>query len=808
MCCRRCDGGSSRTIRVLYIGLLSNQGEHPVTSQLPDPTDPMRLRHSSHWGAFNVLVRDGRVTGVEPFEHDGHPSPIIESVPSALNSPTRVAHPAIRRSWLEHGPGARNEMRAREPFVTVQWDHALDLLARELNRVRTTYGNRAIFGGSYGWSSAGRFHHAKTQLQRFLCALGGYVDQKHTYSNAAGHAILPYIFGDPSLGRGPFTSWDSVCEHTDLVVSFGGLGLKNTQVEPGGMGEHASYKWLPRLAAAKARVVSITPIRDDTAALLNAQWIAPRPNSDVALMLGIAHTLLVEGLHARQFLASHCLGFERFQDYLLGHSDGQAKSAEWAAGIVELEAAEICALAREMARGRTFITVAYALQRAEHGEQPYWMAATLAAMLGQIGLPGGGVAYGYGSMNGYGNPVRRFPVPALSRGHNPIDDFIPVARISDMLLHPGEAYRFNGEDRHYPDVKLVYWCGGNPFHHHQDINRLLKAWQHPETIVVNEIAWTATARHADIVLPATMSLERNDIGACSRDRFIIAMQKATSPLHGARNDFDIFADLAARLGFHDAFTEGRDEADWLRHLYEVSRQQAARFEVELPEFDHFWRQGYVEIPAPEQPYVAFQAFRDDPVSSPLGTPSGKLEIFSPSIDQHGDADCPGHPVWREPTEWLGSESARRFPLHLISNQPKGKLHSQMDDAPTSKAGKRGAREPTLIHPTDAAQRGINDGDVIRVFNDRGALLSVAEVSSDIRKGVIRISTGAWYDPLDRNQPGTMDKHGNPNVLTQDRGTSSLAQGPVAHSALVDVERCQGEPPAVSAFELPMIDDFD
>ncbi|MEM9683142.1 MAG: molybdopterin-dependent oxidoreductase, partial [Pseudomonadota bacterium] len=554
----------------------------------------VRRTHSSHWGAFTTLVEDGRLIGVEPFEKDPHPSRIIESMPNTLYADTRVKQPMIRASWLRNGPGARTDKRGAEPFVPVPWDEALDMVAEELTRVRETYGDASVFGGSYGWASAGRFHHAKTQLQRFLGMSGGFTAQVYSYSNAAGHAILPYIFGDKSMARGPYTTWDSMEAHTDLFVSFGGMGLKNTQVEPGGMGEHAAHKWLDRLKGGRMKFVSITPLKDDTAHFVDAEWIAPRPATDVAMMLGIAHTLIAEGLQDQAYLDRYTMGFEKFLPYVMGETDGQPKSADWAAPICEVDADTIRGLARRMAAGRTMIGVAYALQRAEHGEQTYWMAATLAAMLGQIGLPGGGVGYGYGSMHGYGNPVDRFPVPAMTTGENPARSFIPVARISDMLLNPGKPYQFNGMDRTYPDIHLVYWCGGNPFHHHQDLNRLLRAWQKPDTIILNEIWWTATAQHADIVLPATTTLERNDIGASSRDRFIMAMQKAVDPVGEARNDFDIFADLAERLGFRDRFTEGRDEEEWLRHLYNISRQQAAKNRIELPDFDTFWEEGHVE----------------------------------------------------------------------------------------------------------------------------------------------------------------------------------------------------------------------
>lgn len=760
-----------------------------------------RRQHSSHWGAFVSVVEDGRLTGVEPFDKDPNPSAIIHSIPDALYAENRVRVPMVRKSWLDDGPGGATDLRGAEAFVEVSWETALDLVAAELQRVKRQHGNASIFGGSYGWSSAGRFHHAKGQLQRFLGQHGGFTDQIYSYSNAAGHAILPYVFGEKGLGRGPFTSWQSMLDHTNLFVSFGGLGLKNTQVEPGGMGEHGTHKWLNKLRESQIEFVSITPLKDDTATFLGAEWIAPRPNSDVALMLGLAHTLWEEDLHDTRFLATHCTGYEKFEAYLTGATDGQAKSAEWAAPHTELAADAIRALARKMAAGRTMIGVAYALQRAEHGEQTYWMATTLAAMLGQIGAPGGGCGFGYGSMNGYGNPVPKFSTPAMPSATNPANSAIPVARIADMLLNPGAPYQFNGQDLHYPDIRLIYWCGGNPFHHHQDINKLLLAWRKPETIIVNEIWWTATAKHADIVLPATSTLERNDIGTSSRDRFIMAMQQAVEPVGSARHDFDIFADLAERLGFREQFTEGRDEQAWLRHMYDIARQQAARNELEMPDFDTFWADGHVEFPEPDKAFVLFEDFYLDPDNNPLKTPSGKVEVFSETIANYGYDDCPGHATWLEPQEWLGGERAARFPLHMISNQPTHKLHSQMDGAGDSLGSKIGGREPITLNSRDAAARGIQAGDVVRVFNDRGALLAAAVISDDVRPSVVRLSTGAWYDPVDAS-PGAMDKHGNPNMLTPDRGTSRLAQGPIAHSALVEVERYEDVAPDVTAYDVP------
>ena len=762
-----------------------------------------RLPHSSHWGAFVTEVEDGKVVTVRPFPGDQDPSPLIYSVPDGLTSRARIRRPAIRRSWLEHGPGSATDLRGSDPFVEVPWDQAIGLIAGELARVRREHGNAAIFGGSYGWASAGRFHHAKTQLERFLNSIGGFTAQIGNYSYAAASAILPHVLGTAGPTMGEVTSWESIIGHTGLWVMFGGAPVKNAQVESGGTGQHDVPDRLRQARAAGVRFVGITPLRNDLPDYLDAEWIAPRPNTDTAIMLGIASTLLTEGLADLDFLDRYCTGWAEFRRYLLGLDDGQPKTAEWAADIADVDAAVLRRLAHQMAGGRTMISATWSLQRADHGEQPFWMTIALAAMLGQIGLPGGGFGFAYTNVARIGSARLPFGSPVMPAGTNRAGSAIPVARIADMLLSPGAPYDFNGQRLTYPDIRLIYWAGGNPFHHHQDINRLIEAWRRPETVIVHEPWWTATARHADIVLPATTSLERNDIGAASRDRHVIAMRKAVEPMADARNDRDIFADLARELGTLDVFTEGQDEMGWLERIYEDFRFRARRYRVPLPPFEEFWDRGYVDLPSPP-PNVLFADFRADPQRHPLGTPSGRIEIYSATIAGFGYPNCPGHPAWMEPAEWLGAAKAAQFPLHLMSNQPASRLHGQLDMGRVSLASKVAGREPLHISGHDARQRGISDGDVVVVRNDRGRCLAGACVDDAVRPGVVQMSTGAWYDPAQPGQTGTLDKHGNANMLTADHGTSRLGQGPSAQSALVEVELLRQDPPPVTAFEPPAL----
>ncbi len=763
------------------------------------------VRTASHWGAFWAEVADGRIVGVKPFERDDHPSPLLQSVPDLVHGANRVDRPYVREGFLKHGKDSDRSGRGAEPFVPVEWGAALDLAAAEIKRIKEEHGNTSIYAGSFGWASAGSFHHAQGLVKRFMNGYGGSTVYGSGYSMGAAGTLLPRILGNTSAVTGPVTTWSSIAESTELMVSFGGLPLKNMQVEAFCAGDHSAEKWLRKIGQGGCKFVYVGPIRGtDAADFLKPEWLHPRPGSDVAMMLGLAHTLVEEELCELEFLASHTVGFEQFLPYLTGEADGVPKTPEWAAEITEIDAETIRALARRMAACRTMITISWSLQRADHGEQPFWMAITLAAMLGQIGLPGGGFG-SYGSVNRLGNHRRAVPSPHMSQGKNPIDSVIPAVCITDMLLNPGEPMEFNGTKFNYPDIKLIYWCGGNPFHHQQNINRLIEGWRRPETVIINEISWTATARHADIVFPATTTLERNDVTASAADRYLFAMHQAIEPVGEARNDFDIFADLADRLGFREAFTEGRDEREWLRHLYDVSRQQGARFGAELPDFDVFWDSGYVDVPPPETPGVLMAEFREDPEANPLETPSGKIEIYSETIASFDYQDCPGHAVWMEPAEWLGTEAkVQRYPLHLISNQPTGRLHGQMDNGRISQGFKVAGREAVWLNPQDATARDIEEGDVVRAFNDRGQCLVGAYITAAIRPGVVLIQTGAWYDPVERGQIGSLDRHGNPNVLTLDKGTSRLAQGSSAQTALVEVEKWGEDAPAISVFEPPLV----
>ncbi len=757
---------------------------------------------ATHWGFFeHERGADGPV--IRPLAGDVDPPLIGDTMKDMLGRRARIATPLVRKSYLDTNGECDGSLRGREGYVAVDWNRALGLAVDAIERTKAEFGNEGIFAGSYGWASAGRFHHAQSQLKRFMNLTGGFVRQVNTYSSAAAEVILPHVLGAGMLPTGH--DWPTIRDNTELLVAFGGLPFKNASIDPGGTGPHVDRAGLYACLDGGLQVISIGPTLSDDEAEVGCDWLAPRPNTDVALMLALAHVVITDGRHDAAYLNRCCVGADALIAYVLGTSDGTPKDPAWAASITGVPESAIVSLAREMAGRRTLITITWSLQRADHGEQPFWMAIALAALLGQLGLPGGGVAFGLGTFNDHGAGRLPFRWSAFPQGRNPVDRRIPVARIADMLLNPGTTIPYNGTDVTFPDIGLVYWAGGNPFHHHQDLHRLASALRRPHTVIVNDAWFQPTARFADIVFPATTTLERNDFAGSAHGGYAAPIHQAAEPFGQARSDHAIFTAMAERMGLADDFTEGRDEMAWVRHLYETSRENAETAGVDLPDFDTFWAGGWMRLGPLRTGNDLLAEQRADPQAHRLHTPSGKVELTSETIGGFGYPDCGAHPMWFAPREWLGDEAALTYPLHLLSDQPTDKLHSQLDSGKHSAAKKILGREPIRMHPDDAALRGISDGDIVQVFNKRGRCLGGVVITDRVMPGVVVMSTGAWMDVEEPGDPASLERHGNPNVLTYDAGCSSLSQGPSCNTTLVEVEPYSGNLPPVTVHDIPLID---
>ncbi|EPN4985509.1 trimethylamine-N-oxide reductase TorA [Vibrio alginolyticus] len=773
----------------------------------------------SHWGAFRAHIYAGKVQEIEPLELDKNPTEMLNGIKGIIYSPSRVRYPMVRLDWLKkHKYSA--DTRGNNRFIRVTWDEALDLFYRELERIQKDYGPWALHAGQTGWNQTGSFNNCTAHMQRAVGMHGNFITKVGDYSTGAGQTIMPYVLGSTEVyAQG--TSWSEILENSDNIVLWANDPVKNLQVG-WNCETHESFKYLAQLkekvAKGEINVLSVDPVKNKTQRYLENDHLYINPLTDVAFMLAVAHVLYNENLYDKKFIDTYCLGFEEFIQYVQGKTkDKVEKTPEWAAAICGVKADKIREFARMLVSGRTQILMGWCIQRQEHGEQPYWAAAVVAAMVGQIGLPGGGISYGH-HYSSIGVPSTGFAGPGgfprnLDQGMKPKwdnNDFngysrtIPVARWIDCLLEPGKEINYNGGKVKLPDFKMMVISGCNPWHHHQDRNRMKKAFRKLQTVVTIEFAWTATCRFSDIVLPACTQWERNDIdvyGSYS-NKGLIAMHRLVDPLFQSKPDFQIMSELTQRFGRREEYTRGMSEMEWIESLYNDCKK-ANEGKFEMPEFNEFWEKSVLDF-GEGKPWVRHADFRKDPELNPLGTPSGFIEITSRKIGRYGYEHCQEHPMWFEKSERShGGPGSDKYPFWLQSCHPDKRLHSQMCESEEFRATYAvQGREPVYINPADAKAKGIKDGDLVRVFNGRGQLLAGAVLTDSYPRGVIRIEEGAWYGPLNEKE-GAICTYGDPNTLTQDIGSSELAQATSANTCIVDFEKFTGKVPPVTSFGGPI-----
>lgn len=773
--------GSGRAVALA--GLMSST----ATKALMAATNSaQKLFHASHYGAFFPVVKNGKLVDVETIASiDARPTAMLtEGIVDRTYHRTRVKYPMVRKSWLENWdkPGYRKpELRDKEPFVRVDWDTALKMVSKEILDVIDKNGNEAIFNSSYGgWSHAGLMRPNVLQ-GRFFNLLGGSTITVGDWSGGASQVSLPHIVGDMEV-YSPQTAWENLLEHSEIVVWIGCDPFKNNRIEYR-VADHQMYPRWEKIRDRGVKFVSINPQNTTTDQWVKSEWVKIVPNTDVALFSALAYHVYTKGMHDKAFLESHTVGSEKWLDYITGKEDGVAKTPAWAAKITGISEEKIKEMAETFATKRTQFAGAWSLQRAQHGEMTHWAIVNFCALIGNIGKPGEGFGfswhYGNGGMPQGGNSL---PV-GLSQGKNFTPNVCPASRITDMLENPGKKILYNGNETTYPKtVKMVYNAGVNFMSHQQDTNRLIKALQSVDTIVVHEPWWTASTRWADIVLPATTSLERNDItsGGTYSNNKIYAMKKAIEPVGESLDDFEIFRRMAETMGLDAQFTETKEYDELLKFAYEK-----AAISKKVP-FEEFWEKGWVDMPTPKaaHKWVRHGDFRADPQKHPLHTISGKVEMFCKTIADMNIDDCPGIPKYLEAHEFLGN--AKPGQMHVVSPHPYYRLHSQMANADRVRA--RHAiqdREPCLINTEDAKERGIKDGDLMEVYNDRGTIIVGASVTDNIMRGVISIYEGCWpsVDSKGRCNSGLI------NFITSTQRSSGLSQATSANTCLASVKKC-------------------
>lgn len=773
---------------------------------------------AAHWGMLKLTLKDGKIIKSEPYQKT---SEIYNSLQyytqDLVYAKDRIKYPMVRKSYLENPNNSKPELRGKDEWVRVSYEDAIKLISTGLKKTKNERGAEGIFAGSYGWKSSGNMHNSRVLLHRFMNSIGGFTGSLGDYSTGAAQVIMPHVLGTIEVYEQQ-TSWPVVLENSKVIVIWGANLMRTLKIAWTSTDEQG-FKYLQELKKSNKKIICIDPEKNETCTYLNAKWIPIIPGTDVAFMIGMAYHLIEANNYDKNFLYEYTEGFDKFRDYILGKEDNIVKDTKWASKISGIDEQTIKELALLMYENRTMIMAGWGIQRAQYGEQTHWMIVTLASMLGQIGLPGGGFGFSYHYSNGGAPTTKGGKIGGITSTINSTQNTggsswlektakfsFPVARIADALLNPGKVIDHNGSKITYPDIDFVYWVGGNPLVHHQDTNTLVKAFRKPKTIVVNEIFWTPTARMADIVMPVTTSYERDDITMTGdySNLNIVPMKQAVEKQNEAKDDYEIFCDLAKEFGVFEEYSQNKTPLEWIKGFYNQAYTQMEKAGTKIPNFEDFWKENRpitFEAPQENSEFVRYSDFREDPILEPLGTPSGKIEIYSKKIKSMNYDDCKAHPSWFEPDEWLGMKN-KDAEFALITSHPNHRLHSQLNNTSLRDKYAVSNREPIFINTKDAKAKGIKDGDIVRVYNKRGEILAGAVITDDIRRGVVRVDEGAWYDPLERGKIGTICLNGNVNVLTKDIPTSKLANGNSSNTTLVNIEKYTKKAKDISIFKQP------
>ncbi len=666
-------------------------------------------------------------------------------------------------------------------FEPISWDEALDMLAGHMRRVKETYGNSALFV-PYGTGSYNQLNGSQT-ARRLMNLFGGCLGIYNSYSWAAINIATPYVYGTLQTGN-QRQDW----LNARYILMWGW--------NPAEMRDGTNSDFFVKLARQKgARVVCIDPRHTLSAASLADEWIPIRPGTDAAMMSAMAYVMITENLYDAEFVRTHCVGFEAtqmpagaehaesYQDYILGTRDGIPKTPEWAEKITAVPRQAIARIAREYASIKPGVLYqGYGMQRRAYGEQVVRAGCVLAAITGNVGVPGGW-ASGLGLQAPDGGPLWNvFPV-----GENPVKASIPVFLWTEAVLRGREMTRADGiigAGRLDNDIKLIYAVATNALiNQHANINRtaqILRDASRVEFIAVQDNFLTPTGRFADLVLPACTQFETWGVedGWKYGDE-VILMPKLVEPPGETKSDYYICTELAARLGIAEAYTQGRDERAWVEWI--LDRYRETRFPG-LPSLDDFEASNVGVYAEPvTQPAVALADFRAAPEAHPLDTPSGKIELFSKRLyEMANPEEIPAVPKYIQEWESPFGPEAEPYPLQAIGHHYMPRVHSTHDNVDWLEEA---FPQRLFINELDAGQRGIADGDLVQVYNDRGTMILPCRVTRRILPGVVDIPQGAWWTP-DENG---VDRRGSVNVLTSERWTP-LAFGTAQHTIMVQVEK--------------------
>jgi anaerobic dimethyl sulfoxide reductase subunit A len=690
-------------------------------------------------------------------------------------SPERVKYPMKR-------VGKRGEGK----FERITWEEALDTIANKLTEVKEKYGNESMYYHYATGQIAGGIDNTYKgvgPIARLMHMFGGYVNFYGTYSSACYSAALPYITATGS------NSSDDL-SNSKLVVLFAFNPL--VTISGGkGMGYHCL-----KAKEAGAKFIVVDPIYNDTAIATEADWIPIYPGTDCALIAALAYVMVKENLYDKEFMATYAVGFDEdtlpegaprnssYMAYIMGRgSDKVAKTPEWAAAITGIPAERIIKLAREIASTKPCAMLqGLGWQRRAYGEQPVRALPILAAMTGNFGVVGGGT--GTRQTGGTSISIGSFPA-----GENPVKTTISVFMWPDYIergteMTNGPRDRIKGAEKLNANMKFMWnWAGNCITNQHSDINGTVKMLQDDtklEFIVTSEVVMTHSAKMSDIVLPDTTHFEAENItggSAEGKSNFVLFNHQLIEPMYEAKDVLWVAEQLADRLGLGEEFREGHaTREDWLRDIVTVAQEKNEDF----PTYEEFKKIGYYKKTGGGG-VIAGKAFREDPIANPLKTPTGKIEVYSPTMAAQNDpAEIPAIPEYIPEWEGVSDPLREKYPLLMVGHHSVQRSHSTFDNV----AALQEAHIQSLwMNTLDAEARGIKNGDKVKIFNDRGVVRVPAYVTNRLRPGVTSLPQGAWFTP-DENG---VDIRGCINTLTKYHPTP-FAKGNPQHTNLVQVEK--------------------
>lgn len=630
-------------------------------------------------------------------------------------------------------PLLRTGERGSGDFAPISWDHALDRISEELEKRREGGCLESILRLGGSGSCRGALHNTELLSKRFFSLLGGYTDTTGNFSCQASDFVKPFMYGTPYVGQDIRSLEDSAA-----VVLW---GFNPFETRFGSETE----AFLLHLRRRGTPFYLIDPRKTLSASRLGARWFSLRPGGDGALLSALIYEILRSGRGALDTVRAYSVGIEELYSYLDGKEDGVVRNGSWAAGYCGLSLPEIEELTDLFLQpGPVALLPGLSVQRTLGGEEVDRLLGVLQLVSGNASLPGGSV--GSGQWNRLPKPsCPRIPVPPC-RG----EKRVAVYQWADLVLR--------GRSGGYPsDPDLLYCVGGNYIGQASDLQRTRKAFHSASFSVVHELFMTETARHCDLVLPVKGFLEREDI-CFSNANYLLYSAPAMKAPNGVKSDYQIFSLLARRLGFEDAFCQGRGEEEWIDHFIVNSSVEDAR---------EFKRSGiWIGSDRKRRGLAAFFA---DPEKNPLNTPSGKIEIASRAYREAGGPLIP--------KAWLPDRDPG-YPFDLVTPKEKFRVHSQFDNLPRFK---RLCDDSLWIHPDDAGELGLSDGDAVILESRSGRGLFFLSLKYDICPGVLSLHQGAW--PRFYREYGIWGD--SVNLLTSDQPTMP-SRGSRTHSVQVRI----------------------